>query len=381
MENNEEPAGIYIHIPFCKQACNYCNFHFSTSLDLKEDLLKCLEKEIILRKNYLEGRQIQTIYFGGGTPSLLSTDEIKKLLQAIYSNFEVIENAEITLEANPDDLTNEKLDELKNAGINRLSIGVQSFFDKELKWMNRSHDAIQAENCIRNAKEIGFDNITIDLIYGVPGLTNTEWKQNLQKTIELNIDHLSCYALTVEPKTALYHQIEKDKLPPLNEQQAAEQFEILMAFAKQTGFEHYEISNFARDKKYSKHNTSYWKGNWYLGIGPSAHSFNSSTRQWNIANNALYIKNINEDKDPSETEILTIPQQYNEFVMISLRTMWGMDLHEIKNRFGETYLHLIQKESARYIQSGDIVLENEKMKLSDKGKLIADKIISDLFFI
>ena len=381
MENNEEPAGIYIHIPFCKQACNYCNFHFSTSLDLKEDLLKCLEKEIILRKNYLEGRQIQTIYFGGGTPSLLSTDEIKKLLQAIYSNFEVIENAEFTLEANPDDLTKEKLSELKNAGINRLSIGVQSFFDKELKWMNRSHDAIQAENCIRNAKEIGFDNITIDLIYGVPGLTNTEWKQNLEKAIELNIDHLSCYALTVEPKTALYHQIEKDKLPPLNEQQAAEQFEILMAFAKQTGFEHYEISNFARDKKYSKHNTSYWKGNWYLGIGPSAHSFNSSTRQWNIANNALYIKNINEDKDPSETEILTIPQQYNEFVMISLRTMWGMDLHEIKNRFGETYLHLIQKESARYIQSGDIVLENEKMKLSDKGKLIADKIISDLFFI
>ena len=381
MENNEEPAGIYIHIPFCKQACNYCNFHFSTSLDLKEDLLKCLEKEIILRKNYLEGRQIQTIYFGGGTPSLLSTNEIKKLLQAIYSNFEVIENAEFTLEANPDDLTKEKLSELKNAGINRLSIGVQSFFDKELKWMNRSHDAIQAENCIRNAKEIGFDNITIDLIYGVPGLTNTEWKQNLQKTIELNIDHLSCYALTVEPKTALYHQIEKDKLPPLNEQQAAEQFEILMAFAKQTGFEHYEISNFARDKKYSKHNTSYWKGNWYLGIGPSAHSFNSSTRQWNIANNALYIKSINEDEDPAETEILTIPQQYNEFVMISLRTMWGMDLHEIKNRFGETYLHLIQKESARYIQSGDIVLENEKMKLSDKGKLIADKIISDLFFI
>ena len=381
MENNEEPAGIYIHIPFCKQACNYCNFHFSTSLDLKEDLLKCLEKEIILRKNYLEGRQIQTIYFGGGTPSLLSTDEIKKLLQAIYSNFEVIENAEFTLEANPDDLTKEKLSELKNAGINRLSIGVQSFFDKELKWMNRSHDAIQAENCIRNAKEIGFDNITIDLIYGVPGLTNTEWKQNLEKAIELNIDHLSCYALTVEPKTALYHQIEKDKLPPLNEQQAAEQFEILMAFAKQTGFEHYEISNFARDKKYSKHNTSYWKGNWYLGIGPSAHSFNSSTRQWNIANNALYIKNINEDKDPSETEILTIPQQYNEFVMISLRTMWGLNLNEIKNRFGETYLHLIQKESARYIQSGDIVLENEKMKLSDKGKLIADKIISDLFFI
>ena len=381
MENNDEPAGIYIHIPFCKQACNYCNFHFSTSLDLKEDLLKCLEKEIILRKNYLEGRQIQTIYFGGGTPSLLSMDEIKKLLQAIYSNFEVIENAEITLEANPDDLTNEKLDELKNAGINRLSIGVQSFFDKELKWMNRSHDAIQAENCIRNAKEIGFDNITIDLIYGVPGLTNTEWKQNLQKTIELNIDHLSCYALTVEPKTALYHQIEKDKLPPLNEQQAAEQFEILMAFAKQTGFEHYEISNFARDKKYSKHNTSYWKGNWYLGIGPSAHSFNSSTRQWNIANNALYIKSINEDEDPAETEILTIPQQYNEFVMISLRNMWGLNLNEIKNRFGDTYLHLIQKESARYIQSGDIVLENEKMKLSDKGKLIADKIISDLFFI
>jgi oxygen-independent coproporphyrinogen-3 oxidase len=293
----------------------------------------------------------------------------------------VIENAEIALEANPDDLTKEKLSELKNAGINRLSIGVQSFFDKELKWMNRSHDAMQAENCIRTAKEIGFDNITIDLIYGVPGLTNTEWKQNLQKAIELNIDHLSCYALTVEPKTALYHQIEKDKLPPLNEQQAAEQFEILMAFAKQTGFKHYEISNFARDKKYSKHNTSYWKGNWYLGIGPSAHSFNASTRQWNIANNALYIKSINEGEDPAETEILTIPQQYNEFVMISLRTMWGLDLNEIKNRFDETYLHLIQKESAHYIQSGDIVLENEKMKLSDKGKLIADKIISDLFFI
>lgn len=381
MENNEEPAGIYIHIPFCKQACNYCNFHFSTSLQLKDDLLKCLEKEIIFRKYYLEGRKIQTIYFGGGTPSLLSSDEIKNLLQTIYSNFEVIENVEITLEANPDDLTKEKLFELKNAGINRLSIGVQSFFDKELKWMNRSHDAMQAENCIRNAKEIGFDNITIDLIYGVPGLTNTEWKQNLQKAIELNIDHLSCYALTVEPKTALYHQIEKNKLPPLNEQQAAEQFEILMEFAKQHGFEHYEISNFARDKKYSKHNTSYWKGNWYLGIGPSAHSFNGSTRQWNIANNALYIKNINEDEDPSETEILTIPQQYNEFVMISLRTMWGLNLNEIKNRFGETYLHLIQKESARYIHSEDILLENEKMKLSDKGKLIADKIISDLFFI
>ncbi len=381
MEHNAEPAGIYIHVPFCKQACNYCNFHFSTSLDLKTDLLLCLEKEIISRNNYTEGRKIQTIYFGGGTPSILKSDKIKNLLQIIYSNFEVIENAEITLEANPDDLTKEKLIELKNAGINRLSIGVQSFFDKELKWMNRSHNAEQAENCIRNAKEIGFENITIDLIYGVPGLSNQEWKQNLQKAIELNIDHLSCYALTVEPKTALYHQIEKNKLSPLNEQQAAEQFEILMAFAKQNGFEHYEISNFARDKKYSKHNTSYWKGNWYLGIGPSAHSFNGSTRQWNIANNALYIKAVNENEDPSETEILTIPQQYNEFVMISLRTMWGLDLNEIKNRFGETYLHLIQKESARYIQSADIVLENEKMKLSDKGKLIADKIISDLFFI
>lgn len=381
MENNAEPAGIYIHIPFCKQACNYCNFHFSTSLQLRDDLLKCLGKEILLRKNYLEGRQIQTIYFGGGTPSLLSTNEIKIILQLIYSNFEVIENAEITLEANPDDLTKEKLHELKNAGINRLSIGVQSFFDKELRWMNRSHDAEQAENCIRTAKEIGFENITIDLIYGVPGLTNQDWELNLQKAIELNIDHLSCYALTVEPKTALYHQIEKNKLPSLNEQQAAEQFELLMGFAKQNGFEHYEISNFARDKKYSKHNTSYWKGNWYLGIGPSAHSFNGTTRQWNIANNALYINSINEDEDLSEKEILSIPQQYNEFVMISLRTMWGLNLSEIKNRFGATCLHLIQKESARYIQSGDIELLNEKMILTDKGKLIADKIISDLFFI
>jgi len=381
MQLNVDLAGIYIHVPFCRQACHYCNFHFSTSLKLKQPLVAGIVKEIGMRTAYLENKTVGTIYFGGGTPSLLEAGEIGLIIDTIHKQHPVVPDPEITLEANPDDLTIQTLLELKNAGINRLSIGTQSFIDKDLKWMNRAHTAEQAIASIHQAHEAGFENISIDLIYGIPGQSDNEWRNNVEQAIQLGIPHLSCYALTIEPETALHHQIEKNQAAVPDDDQTAEQFEILMDMAEANGYAHYEISNFAKDAKYSRHNTAYWQGNWYEGIGPSAHSFNGKTRQWNVANNAFYIKSLEQDMLPFEEELLDERKRFNEFVMLGLRTMWGIDSNRCEKIFGAFFKSYLLKEAAHHIETEDLIFDGQILKLSRKGKLIADGIMSDLFFI
>ena len=371
-------AGIYLHIPFCKKACHYCNFHFATSLHYKNDFIDALLKEIVLQKNYLENEIADTIYFGGGTPSLCTREEVKNIITAIQSSFTVAENAEITLEANPDDITGEKLLDWKEVGINRLSIGVQSFFEEDLKWMNRAHSAEQAVGSLQLAAK-QFNNITIDLIYGTPQLTNEKWKQNVDTASALSIPHLSCYALTVEPKTPLDKMIQQHKSLPVNPDKQSEQFLLLMQWLEDAGYEHYEISNFAklacptgRPGWRSRHNSSYWQGSHYLGLGPSAHSFNGKERQWNIANNTIYIDTINKGIIPLEKEVLTETQQLNEYIMTSLRTMEGTKLSITGNSLLE--------RSKKFIDSGLMKLENDSLTLTKEGKLLADGIAADLFF-
>jgi oxygen-independent coproporphyrinogen-3 oxidase len=372
-------AGIYIHIPFCKQACHYCDFHFSTSLKHKDDLLQCIHQEIKLQKSYLENQTVETIYFGGGTPSLLSASEIDQIIDIVHQNIEVSKKPEITLEANPDDLGIEKLKEFKNTNINRLSIGVQSFFDEDLKWMNRAHLAQEAETAIKRAQDYGLENITIDLIYGYPLLSDEKWETNIKKTIEFDIPHISSYGMTVEPQTALASFIHKGKQIAMDEAQSAAQFQILMQELTQNGFEHYEISNFAKPGQYSKHNTNYWRGVHYLGIGPSAHSFNGKSRQWNIANNAKYIQELGTKKIPFTLEVLTLENKFNEYIMTSLRTQWGIDLEKIKIDYGLDYKNKLLAFADEHINDNLLALADEKLKLTTKGKLFADKIAADLF--
>jgi oxygen-independent coproporphyrinogen-3 oxidase len=373
-------AGIYIHIPFCKQACNYCDFHFSTSLKNKDAFIKALFKEIEIQKNYFPpSTQVSTVYLGGGTPSLLSKLDLFDIFNAIKLNFNILPNAEITLEANPDDLTLEKIKELKETPINRLSIGIQSFYDEDLRFMNRAHSASEALNALKLAKDNGFENITIDLIYGTPSLTHHKWRNNLQIAFALNIKHISAYCLTVEPKTVLDHQIKKGLTKNVDEQHSAEQFEILIDAMHANDFVQYEISNFCKDGFYSKHNSNYWlKGN-YLGLGPSAHSYNGKSRQWNISNNALYINSLEKGELNFENEELTKEQRYNEYILTSLRTIWGVDLHSIEQQFGKDYLKHCLLEADKYIRSESIINEENKLFLTDKGKLFADKISCELF--
>jgi len=373
-------AGIYLHIPFCKQACHYCDFHFSTSIKLKDDLVAALQKEIFLQKDYSDSKEpLQSIYFGGGTPSLLPVNDVERLLDEIRKYFSITNDAEVTLEANPDDLTKEKLTSLRKAGINRLSIGVQSFFDEDLKWMNRAHNKEQAVQSIKDAEEAGFDNITIDLIYGTPVLSTERWEHNLQTAFEMDVQHLSCYSLTVETRTALAHQIATKQVASIDEQKAAEQFLLLMDMTEASGFEQYEISNFARDGRYAVHNSNYWKGEKYLGIGPSSHSYNGVSRQWNIRNNSVYIKTINEGKIPSEREELSEANHFNEYIMTSLRTMWGCDLEKMKGSFGKKRTDKFVSEATVYLNQGLMEQQKEKLILTKKGRLFADKIASELF--
>ena len=373
-------AGIYIHIPFCKKACHYCNFHFSTSTKQIEPLVDCLIKEIGLRKDYTN-ETIETIYFGGGTPSILSTVQIQKILLTVKEHYTVSNDAEITLESNPDDITADKLQQWKAMGINRLSIGIQSFREEDLLWMNRAHNASQAYNCIKLAQEAGLNNITIDLIYGVPNLSDEHWKENIYTALSLNIPHLSCYALTVEPKTALDKLIQNKKKEAIDTDKQATHFLILMEALKNAGFEHYEISNFAIPGYRSKHNSSYWQGKHYIGIGPSAHSFNGNSRQWNIANNTLYTQSISNSILPSEIEILTLQQQFNEYVMTALRTIDGIDLNYLTERYGnDKFLHT-KREINKWIIQGLALVSEKNIKLTPSGKLMADGIASDLFLI
>lgn len=372
-------AGIYLHIPFCKQACYYCNFHFSTSLARKADMVQCLLQEMELQRGYLGSERVDTIYFGGGTPSLLDTAELQQLLSRVYSTFDVAPDAEITLEANPDDLDTDKLLSLREAGINRLSIGVQSFHEADLQWMNRAHNSRQALDCIVQAQQLGFRNITIDLIYGGPTLSDEGWRQNVEQAIALGIPHLSCYALTVEPGTALDHFIRKKKMAATDPDKAARHFELLMQWLEAAGYEHYEISNFALPDWHSRHNSSYWQGKAYLGIGPSDHSFNGHSRQWNVANNAAYIKSITAGEIPAEIESLTTAMQFNEYIMTALRTSAGCNLEWVAEKFGAAQCLRLQQESRQFVDKGWMEAQGETLRLTKAGRLFADGIAADLF--
>ncbi|HXB05559.1 MAG TPA: radical SAM family heme chaperone HemW [Puia sp.] len=370
-------AGIYLHIPFCRQACHYCNFHFSTSLNRKNDFISALLKEMGIRMDYLEGEPVETVYFGGGTPSLLEEAETALILQRLRDSFTLVPGAEITLEANPDDITPSRLRAWQKAGVNRLSIGVQSFFEADLQWMNRAHDARQAIDCIRMAHEEGFVNNSIDLIYGGPTLPDPHWRENVHRAIGMGIPHLSCYALTVEPRTALDTLIRRHQRADVSPEDQARQFLLLMDWMATAGYDHYEISNFALPGHRSRHNSAYWQGKKYLGLGPSAHSYNGLSREWNIANNAQYIA------APgliAEKEVLTPVQQANEFIMIALRTLEGIHLPTVASRFGPHRAEDLRTRAEKYILGNQLRLVEERLQLTNEGKLLADGIAADLFF-
>ena len=374
-------AGIYLHIPFCKQACHYCDFHFSTSLKAKPAFLEALFREIELQARYLEGAEIQTVYFGGGTPSLLTAAELERIFTHLHQHHRIAPNAEITLEANPDDLTPERLQELAASPINRLSIGIQSFREADLQWMNRAHTATEAAQCVQQAQAAGFSNITIDLIYGIPKLSMEEWEANIDQALALNVQHISAYCLTVEPGTALGHFVEKGQQAPVDQEAASEHFELLVQKLTDAGFVHYEISNFGREGHFSRHNSSYWLGKHYLGLGPSAHSFNGYSRQWNMANNARYIKALDEGELPAEVEALDTATRYNEYILTSLRTIWGTIVDQITATFGSDYRAHFEREASDYFASGALLQNGNTVSLSTSGKLLADKIASDLMWV
>ena len=374
-------AGIYLHIPFCKQACNYCDFHFSTSMKMKVDFVKAIIQEIELRKDVFANKFISSIYFGGGTPSLLSKEELDMIFEKLYKSFTIDADVEITLESNPDDLNYDKILQLRDTPINRLSIGVQSFRDKDLKYMNRAHTAIEALNSIKVAQDIGFQNITIDLIYGTPGMSNEDWKYNLRKSNALNLPHISSYSLTVEEKTPLYYQILNKNISPVDEQQSVDQFKILMDEMSRYGYEQYEISNFCKDNSYSKHNSSYWRKDHYLGLGPSAHSYFGNTRLWNVSNNVKYINALSASLLPLVNENLNTQDMYNEYVMTSLRTKWGCSLIQIEKDYPKFFLNYFKVQIKSHEMNGYVIEDKGVYRLSEKGKLIADRITSDLFVI
>ena len=373
-------SGIYIHIPFCKQACHYCDFHFSTSLKKKDDMVLALAKEIEMRKSEFHDEVVETIYFGGGTPSVLQVADLRFLIDTIYENYSVVENPEITIEANPDDLSKERIIELATTRINRLSIGIQSFFEDDLKLMNRAHNSAEAKASLEIATQY-FDNISIDLIYGVPGMSNEKWLQNIETALSFTIPHISSYALTVEPKTALHTFIQKGIISPPDDEVASVHFQILVDKLTENGFIHYELSNFGKLTYFSKNNSSYWLGKKYIGNGPSAHSYDGISRSWNVSNNSLYLKSILENKLPSEAEKLSKTDKYNEYVMTGLRTIWGISLERIAREFGQTYLDYLNKQAAKYIDDHLLFVDDNILRTTKSGKFLSDGIASDLFLL
>ena len=371
---------IYIHIPFCKQACHYCDFHFSTSMGKKEAMVGALIKELELRKGEFADEQVHSIYFGGGTPSVLDTSEIDRILATIQQHYKIVKGPEITLEANPDDLSEEKIWELANSPVNRLSIGIQSFFESDLKMMNRAHNAGEAEACISLAMAY-FDNVSIDLIYGIPGMTDERWMANIEKALGFNVPHISSYALTVEPRTALKSLIDKGIIAPVDDGASAEHYHILCERLKAAGFVNYEFSNFGRPGFFSRNNTAYWQGKKYIGIGPSAHSYDGIHRGWNISNNTKYIKSIAQDILPKETEELSKIDRYNEYIMTGLRTMWGVSLTHVQEHFGREYHTYLMEQAMEKIKMGLLELENDNLTIAPKGKFLSDGIAADLFMV
>lgn len=372
-------SSFYIHIPFCKQACHYCDFHFSTSMKKKDEMIQALAREIAMRKNEIDD-DIETIYFGGGTPSVLQISDLKFLIDEVYKNYNVSEDVEITLEANPDDLTALQILKFSDSPINRLSIGIQSFFEDDLQMMNRAHNVVQAKECLQEATKY-FDNITIDLIYGIPEMSNEKWLKNIETALSFGIPHISAYALTVEPKTALKKLIEKGEIPKPKDETAENHFFILVEKLKQNGFIHYELSNFGKEGYSSKNNTSYWLGKKYIGIGPSAHSYNGTHRSWNVSNNLIYIKEIQNNRLPSEIEKLTVSDRYNEYVMTGLRTIWGISLDKIQSDFGQEYYDYLVKTSENLITKGLLEKNGQKITVTQKGKFLSDGLASELFFL
>ena len=372
-------AGIYIHIPYCKQKCHYCNFYSFASKQYRNEFVDALLREIVLRKEYPGKQEIGTIYFGGGTPSMLSAEEVNQIIRTITNNFIVSPNVEITLEANPDDMNKETLSALRDTPVNRLSMGIQSFFDDDLVYLNRVHNGKHAIRSIELALKYGFTNLTIDLIYGIPTLTEKKWLSNLERFFSFNLPHLSSYSLTVEPGTALNKLIRKGKMQNVNEQQSISHFRTLIEKTREKGFIHYEISNFAKEGFYSKHNSIYWVGGRYLGLGPSAHSFNGHSRQWNVSNMKRYIESDTIEKIVEEKENLSEDQQFNEYIMTSLRTSWGCDLVHIKNVFGKTKKLYFERSIQPFIEAGKVRNEGSVYILTDHGKLFVDGIAADLF--
>lgn len=373
---------LYFHIPFCKQKCSYCNFHFSTSLDFKDEMISAIKKELFLRKDELQDNNLQSLYFGGGTPSILKADELKSIIDEVLKYFTFDKDIEITIEANPDDLDKNFLKDLSRTEINRLSIGTQSFFDDDLKMMNRAHNSSEAESSIKRSQDFGFENISIDLIYGSPTSNFGIWKQNLNKTIELEVPHVSSYALTIEPKTALNQWIKQKKIAAPNESEQNKEFYYMSEFLKDHGFNHYEISNFGKPEFHSKHNSAYWKYREYLGIGPSAHSYNGrNERSWNIANNKRYIDFLNKNQLAKETEILSEKDQFNEMLMIGLRTTWGVDLVSLKEKCSAETFDYLQNEIQQKVEDGILIMEHNHLKIPEKHWFMADGIASDLFLV
>ena len=375
-------AGIYIHIPFCRKACNYCNFHFSTSLNQKENFINALLQEISIQQHFIDiNEQIETIYFGGGTPSLLSPKELHDIFDAIHEKFKIEPHAEITLEANPDDINDNALKTWMSAGVNRLSLGVQSFNEKELQWMNRSHTAAQSIQSIDIIQNAGMTNFSVDLIFGSPSSSDSDIERNASLIIDKKIPHISCYALTVENKTALFKQISSGKSEGVDAEKQASHFLLLSDLLANKGYEHYEISNYALPNFRSKHNSSYWKGKPYHGFGPSAHSFDGQNkRRWNISNNMDYIKILSNQQIPFEEEILTDTQRLNEYIMTSLRTTEGIDTGNVVSKFGEANLKALLTKCEKHIQTEKIKTEKDNIVLTREGKLFADGIAADLFF-
>ena len=372
---------LYLHIPFCHQACHYCDFHFSTNTAYKKDLIHAICKEIILQKGYLPLKKLKTIYFGGGTPSLLTAEELEQIFHTVHQNFQVEQGAEITFEANPEDLSESYLSTIKSFGINRLSIGIQSFREENLRFLNRSHSSEQATNCISTAQKIGIDNISIDLIYGIPGNDLKDLAFDIQKAVDTKVNHISAYSLTIEPKTVFGQQKKKGVFKELPESMLSQKFTFTRNLLAEKGFEGYETSNFAKNERYSQHNTSYWNQESYLGVGPSAHSFNQQSRQWNIAKNGLYMKSILADKIPAEIEILTEANKINEYIMTRLRTKWGVELSKIKQDFDLLNIEFPETTLSQWQNTGLAIELNDHLVLTEKGSLVADKLASDLFIV
>lgn len=373
-------SGIYIHIPFCKQACHYCDFHFSTNLKHKTAIIDAICDELCFRKTEFKNTTVQTLYFGGGTPSVLEVDEVERIIQTVFDHYLVSSNPEITLEANPDDLTEERLILFSKTRINRLSIGVQSFFEEDLKLMNRAHNAKEAHQCIEQAVNY-FPNISIDLIYGIPGMSKDRWRENLYKAIQLNVPHISSYALTVEDNTVLKSLIEKGMVPKVEDEVAQQHFQILLDVMELHSFENYEFSNFGKEGFFSQNNTAYWTGKSYIGIGPSAHSFDGKRRGWNINNNVKYMKAIQSGELPMEIEVLTLVDQYNEYVMTGLRTIYGVSLDKIETNYGGNFKDYLLLQSEVYLKEHLLYLDGDTLLVTRKGKFLSDGIASELFMV